>query len=141
MFIGRYSTNLHKNVTGVSEEAMKVLAAYSWPGNVRELENTVERAVNFARTDQITLQDLPEDILRPVVMEEYVPADEAPDRWSTQNTPRAEEPNPEYRRLVELLEEHHGSIKAISEEVGIPVSTLYGKLNRYGLRAKDYKTL
>ena len=34
----------------------------------------------------------------------------------------------------ELLEEHHGSIKAISEEVGIPVSTLYGKLNRYKKR-------
>jgi DNA-binding NtrC family response regulator len=47
----------------VSQDAMRLLMAYSWPGNVRQLENAVERAVAFsaART-QIDLDDLPADI-------------------------------------------------------------------------------
>lgn len=36
---------------------------YRWPGNVRELENVIERIVVLARSDEITLADLP-DFLR-----------------------------------------------------------------------------
>ena len=38
------------------------LAAYPWPGNVRELENCIERAVAFARFDELTLDDLPSEL-------------------------------------------------------------------------------
>src|SRR5207249_12021622 len=41
------------------------LESYHWPGNVRELENAIERAVIIARSDQITLEDLREEILHP----------------------------------------------------------------------------
>jgi two-component system response regulator HydG len=38
------------------------LVAYSWPGNVRELENCIERAVAFARFDELTVDDLPSEL-------------------------------------------------------------------------------
>jgi DNA-binding NtrC family response regulator len=38
------------------------LVAYSWPGNVRELENCIQRAVAFARFDELTVDDLPSDL-------------------------------------------------------------------------------
>ena len=49
-------------VNGVADSAMERLIAHDWPGNVRELVNAVERAVSFADSDQIEMQDLPEHI-------------------------------------------------------------------------------
>ena len=50
-------------VRSISPEAMKLVTAYTWPGNVRELENVIERLVVTGRTDTITPQDLPPEIL------------------------------------------------------------------------------
>jgi two-component system response regulator HydG len=38
------------------------LASYDWPGNVRELENCIERLVALARTEELSLEDLPAKI-------------------------------------------------------------------------------
>lgn len=47
----------------LSEEAKKVLSAYSWPGNVRELVNFMERLSILVDGDIITPADLPGKIL------------------------------------------------------------------------------
>jgi DNA-binding NtrC family response regulator len=57
-FLARYSQQMGKNVTGISEEAMHFLTSYDWPGNVRELENTIQRAVALGRESEITPSDL-----------------------------------------------------------------------------------
>ncbi|MDQ3754314.1 MAG: sigma-54 dependent transcriptional regulator [Acidobacteriota bacterium] len=44
----------------MSREVFAALAAYPFPGNVRELENSVERMVVLAKSDTLTLEDLPE---------------------------------------------------------------------------------
>ena len=36
---------------------------YDWPGNVRQLKNCLERAVVLAESEEITLKDLPQEIL------------------------------------------------------------------------------
>jgi transcriptional regulator with GAF, ATPase, and Fis domain len=38
--------------------------AYAWPGNVRELENVVERVVLLSRGEEVTPDDLPENLRR-----------------------------------------------------------------------------
>lgn len=45
--ISYYADLLNKQITGIAEEAKKILLAYDWPGNVRELQNVIEYAVNF----------------------------------------------------------------------------------------------
>ncbi len=42
-----------------SREAMDRLVRYDFPGNVRELDNIVQRCLVLARSDQITIADLP----------------------------------------------------------------------------------
>ena len=44
-FLTRYSSELDKDVTDFSTEAMQLLMAHHWPGNVRELEHAIERAI------------------------------------------------------------------------------------------------
>ena len=48
-FVSKFAKRSGKNIA-ISDEAVKALKARSWPGNIRELENTIERAVAFARS-------------------------------------------------------------------------------------------
>jgi two-component system response regulator AtoC len=47
--LGKIALKLHRSLDGISEDALRRLAAYDWPGNVRELENTLTRAAVIAR--------------------------------------------------------------------------------------------
>ncbi len=110
-------------VPALSDEAMNVLMAYDWPGNVRELENALERAVVVSEGSEILPEHLPERVLeapRPRIVDEGPP------------------PNPPMevieRAYIEWVLRAEGGNKSRAAEVlGIDPSTLYRKLNRYGL--------
>lgn len=46
----------------INPEALKLLTDYSWPGNIRELSNIINRAVVFARDDEIVIESLPVEL-------------------------------------------------------------------------------
>ncbi len=46
----------------LSEGLRSILAAYSWPGNLRELRNAIERAIVFAKSNELLPEDLPDNI-------------------------------------------------------------------------------
>ncbi|MCA1950880.1 MAG: sigma-54 dependent transcriptional regulator [Treponema sp.] len=58
-FINKFNERNHRNVRGLSREAMNALMHHDFPGNVRELENIIERAVVLCRGDIILERDLP----------------------------------------------------------------------------------
>ncbi|MFQ5877883.1 MAG: sigma-54-dependent transcriptional regulator [Acidobacteriota bacterium] len=62
-FLVKYGRSMGKNITRITEEAMRRLVGHDWPGNVRELENVIERAVALETTDAITVDSLSRDIL------------------------------------------------------------------------------
>ncbi|MGB9600946.1 MAG: helix-turn-helix domain-containing protein, partial [Myxococcota bacterium] len=53
----------NKAITGISEEALKLIMNYDFPGNVRQLENIIERAVTLTKEGKIDVDVLP-DFLR-----------------------------------------------------------------------------
>ncbi len=57
-FLGRYSTELDKEVSDFSEEAMQLLMVHHWPGNVRELEHVIERAIVLCEGSVLETRDL-----------------------------------------------------------------------------------
>jgi len=61
-FLAKFNHRLHKNITGVSQDAEAALMEHDWPGNIRELENVIERAVLFADTQEIQVEDLPAEL-------------------------------------------------------------------------------
>jgi len=61
-FVNKFSKKIGRNIRRLSDDAMDALIKYPWPGNIRELENTIERAVVIAETDEIRGKDLPPEI-------------------------------------------------------------------------------
>src|SRR5215475_8605664 len=58
-FLRKHSMAVRRNVSAISDEALKKLEAYDWPGNVRELANVIERAVVLGSGPAVTLEDVP----------------------------------------------------------------------------------
>ncbi len=54
-FMQRFARKFSKQVSRVSEETMRQLAAYAWPGNIRELQNIIERAVVLSQGTTLSL--------------------------------------------------------------------------------------
>ncbi|HJU29777.1 MAG TPA: helix-turn-helix domain-containing protein, partial [Candidatus Binataceae bacterium] len=121
-FLRKYEKPLARPAMRFSKGAMRLLIGYPWPGNVRELENTVERAAILAETDVIHAHDLPEKL------HNAEPA-------ATLETPGAgmtlEELERDHMRRV-LTEVKGDKVKA-AQALGIHLSTLYRKMQRYRL--------
>jgi two-component system response regulator HydG len=107
----------------LTEETLEVLARYDWPGNVRELENALERAAVIGTGDVIGPEALPERVR------------EAPrPRLGTEEilqNPTMEVVERAY--ILWVLQAEGGNKTRAAEVLGIDPSTLYRKLNRYGI--------
>ncbi|MBU1936133.1 sigma-54 dependent transcriptional regulator [bacterium] len=107
----------------ISTEAMKLVLAYPWPGNVRELENTIERAVILSESDTVMPEALPGKIHS---------SESSSFQWNiSRETMTLEEVEKDY--LLQVLEETGWQKKRASEILGIDPSTIYRKLQRYGI--------
>ena len=66
-FIRKYNEENGRSISEqLAPEVLRALEAHAWPGNVRELETAIERAVIVARSDELTLDCLRQEILKPV---------------------------------------------------------------------------
>ena len=57
-FLARYATELDKEVSEFSPEALQLLMVHNWPGNVRELEHVIERALVLCEGPVLQPHDL-----------------------------------------------------------------------------------
>ncbi|WP_129346239.1 sigma 54-interacting transcriptional regulator [Sorangium cellulosum] len=101
----------------LSRGALRRLAAYGWPGNVRQLENVLARACVLAPGPEIG----PADIELPAA---------AP---APRSRSRADHRKIEEDRIRAALEHARWNVSEVSRSLGIPRTTLYRKLSRYGL--------
>jgi DNA-binding NtrC family response regulator len=59
-FLARFAAEEGKRVNGLSDDAMRLLMAYTWPGNVRQLENAIFRAIVLADGPELTVAEFPQ---------------------------------------------------------------------------------
>ncbi len=138
-FISIYSAALRKEKCTISDEALQLLCQYDWPGNVRELENVIERAINIMTGTQIKQEDLPADIVMPVIP---LPVDESPFDESSEQSYDGEALSPKIKEreaIIKFMRQEKGHVKSVAQRLDIPASTLYRKLKKYKINIKDFK--
>ena len=117
-FVHKFSKELKKSVSGVSEDALRVLVNYSWPGNVRELENIIQRAITLSRHHGILPDDLPASITQKT--------DEKLFEKAMEEKFTLDQLGKEYIKRV--LIETGGNKSKAAERLGLDRKTLYRKL-------------
>ena len=108
---------LERSVKGFDATARKAMLAYPWPGNVRELKQKVLSAVLHAEGDMITESELElggEQTAAPVGF----------------TLKSGEE---EKERILRALKQADGNKRQAAKLLGIGRTTLYNKLEEYGI--------
>lgn len=123
-FIARFGIAADRRVRGISRAALARLRGYAFPGNVRELSNAMERAVAFARGDEIEIDDLPERIRKHSTAASGPMLDEGSAGFSTEAglLPLREI---EQRYVHYVLAKMEGNKRRTAEVLGIGRRTLY----------------
>jgi DNA-binding NtrC family response regulator len=120
-FLDRLSHELGREVSGISDEALRLLMDHDWPGNVRELENAVERALVTCKSGVLAAEDFA--FLRRDAGFPAGPGLGLPAGLTLQEI--------EKQYIAATLQRTQGNIKAAADALGIDRSTLYEKIRRY----------
>jgi two-component system NtrC family response regulator len=125
-FLQYFAAKLSKRLPGLEAECLRLLQLYEWPGNVRELKNVLERAAILAPSDQpLSAAYLPDEfhaLLAPNSSGALGPDD---------CTLRAVEA----RHIQQQLHKVQGNKTEAARQLGIGLTTLYRKLQEYGIQA------
>lgn len=126
-FLEKFNQAYRKNVQGFAREALDLLMNYSFPGNVRELENIVSGAVALADGELIHAADIPADL-----------EDFEVQTLGTQELVSLEEQEKAY--IARVLEATGGNRVMAARILGLPRTTLWRKIKRFGLETpgQDY---
>jgi transcriptional regulator with PAS, ATPase and Fis domain len=121
-FLGRYGTAA--GVTAATPAVIDVLSAYAFPGNVRQLEHLIQRAVATARSSELTLDDLPEELLAE-------PATSPP----PDGTVAAARERAEREMIVATLARHGGEIGSAARELQVSRTTMWRLMKKHGIES------
>ena len=114
------NNELECSVTGFDAEARKTLLTHPWPGNVRELRQKIMGAVLQAQTGVVMKEHLELAVTKPTSPVSFALRNDAEDK----------------ERILRALKQANGNRKVAAELLGIGRTTLYSKLEEYGLKYK-----
>ncbi|MCU7490717.1 MAG: sigma-54-dependent Fis family transcriptional regulator [Ignavibacteria bacterium] len=119
-FIKYFSARLNKTVSEVEPEFIEKLRQYDFPGNIRELRNIVERAVIISEEGRLKASYLPREVIFSTPSRAGKEAGRTLDEFEKQH-------------ILDALSQAGGNKQKAAETLGIGLTTLYRKLQQYGL--------
>ncbi len=118
IFVDYFSKKLKKKINKVPEEFFEKLKQYSFPGNIRELRNVIERAIILSEDGILNEKLLPQEFL-------------FENRNRTSDSLKLEDI--EKNHIISVLEKTNGNKTKTAEILGIGLTTLYRKIQAYGI--------
>ena len=119
-FLKHYSSRYDKNISKISEGAMARMHKHPWPGNIRELQHAIERAVILSSGSVLQ----PEDF-------NFASSAAKDDGQLSLEQYNLEEV--EKLLIRKVLKKYNGNITQAASELGLTRSSLYRRLEKYGL--------
>jgi DNA-binding NtrC family response regulator len=116
--LSQFAGDLAHGEAELTPGALETLRSYAWPGNIRELRNVLERALLLGGDTRI----LDSKSLR---------FDDG--LGSADNEAKLTLVELERRHIERVLRQEHGQVEKAAQVLGIPRSSLYQKIKKYGL--------
>lgn len=125
----------HRQLAGITPEAVGYLTRYLWPGNVRQLRNEIERSVVFAEDGKA----VGADSLSPEILQAGIPSSPVRVQPDFSRAVNFKEIMLDVERqlLVEALARHHGNVTRAAELLGLSRQTFNYKLRKLILNNPD----
>ena len=119
IFISKFADKYRRNVTGLTQEAIKLLKEHSWSGNIRELSNCIEKAVILSENE----------LLGPAEIEiQQGRVSESVRVLGTETLEETEE-----KAIRAAMTRFGGNLSMVAKSLEISRPTLYAKLKKYGI--------
>ncbi|MFP4687731.1 MAG: sigma 54-interacting transcriptional regulator, partial [bacterium] len=122
-FLQRFAPAIKPAVDTIAPETMDALRNYHWPGNVRELENCIKYAL--AMVDG--------KVLTPAALPPYIFSEDTSGRNKTVPGSKKSLEQIEKEHILRVIENQNWNISAATRILGINRSTIYNKIEKYGL--------
>ena len=127
------------NAPTLAAQVVEALRGFNWSGNVRQLRNCIERAVLLADNGQITVKELPPEVIfrmeKPQVSVSYG-TPQVNGVSSFHNASPGNLRDVERHQILSALERTGWHRGKTAELLGISPSTLYRRLREYGLETR-----
>jgi DNA-binding NtrC family response regulator len=120
-FLKSYAGKYQKNVTKISEAALSRMNKHPWPGNIRELQHAIERAVILCNTSVLQPEDFNLNSSNAKESEQHL------------NLEQYNLEEVEKLLIRKVLKKYNGNITQAAAELGLTRSSLYRRLEKYGL--------
>ncbi len=115
----------HSIMRHLSADVQDILLSYPWPGNIRELRNVIERLVVFSTTEQISVGELPSEVIDSISVNRCGEESDLDAGISLKEAVRRFE-----RRIIEEALKRHGRVSAAASALAIDPTTLIRKLRK-----------
>jgi len=116
-FIEHFNLINEQDISGISDNALKLLINYSFPGNVREMRNIIEHSFIFCTSGVLRTRHLPDYIKK-----------------HSSNQKMKEMIRTEMiKEIIEALKEAKWNQQKAADSLGIDRTTLWRKMKKFDL--------
>ena len=115
-YLMQFSTKAAGKALELNDELIKIFEKYTWKGNIRELKNVIERLVILSDGDELNSSALPQEFF------EFAPLE---NNFNLQQI--------EKQHIQKVLIQTRGNKAETSRLLGIGLTTLYRKIEEYGI--------
>ncbi len=119
-FLKHYASKYGKSVSRIGDAAITRMHKHPWPGNIRELQHSIERAVILSNGSVLQPEDF--NFTTPVGKED---GQLSLEQYNLEEV--------EKLLIRKVLKKYNGNITQAASELGLTRSSLYRRLEKYGL--------
>jgi two-component system NtrC family response regulator len=140
-FIEKYKKLTKYVKVNVSPEVLSVFSLYHWPGNVRELENCIKRMLILSPDGNLTIRDIPPEILSAIEKQVKFPFSKEELNRAKRIARQRAAAEVEKKFAISLLSKHKGNVSRAAREIGMNRRQFQALLKRNKIFPEDYKQM